>query len=132
MSIDISREHATLVVDREYGDEARGRARLGPLWVIGSPKNIAVIKELWEAGETYDANSPTYFDDLPQRSLEDSAVAFIGTVDTHHPDWTSFEIIGVPCSRRLIEALLECAVGSAVETPTGLVFQRENSQQETK
>ena len=125
-------EHAVLVVDREYGEKAKARARLGPLWVIGSPTNIATIKELWAAGEVYDANSPTYFDDVSGGSLEESAVAFIGTVDVHHPAWTSFEIIGVRSSKALIDSLLECADGTMADTPTGLVFHRKSPQQETR
>jgi hypothetical protein len=121
----MSGEHVTLVVDPEFGEQANGRARLGPLWVIASPKNTLVIKRLWASGERYDANSPATFDAVPGRSAEESAIAFIDTVDMHHPDWGSFEIIGVRLSPKLLSALLECANGSATETPTGFVFSRE-------
>jgi hypothetical protein len=120
-------EHVTLVVDPEFGERAKARARIGPLWVIDSPTNTPVIKELWASGERYDANSPTHFNAVAGRSLEDSVIASIDTVDTQHPNWTTFEIIGAALSPRLLRALLEYAHGSAVETPTGLIFSRDKT-----
>ena len=126
-------ERVTLVVDPEFGEQAKARSRMGPLWVIDSSTNTPVIKEIWASGESYDASSPTHFNAVPGRSPEDSAIAFIDTVDTHHPNWTTFEIIGAPLSPRLLSALLECAHGSAVETPMGFVFSRDKTPtQETK
>ena len=126
-------EHVTLVVDREFGEQAKPRASIGPLWVIDSSTNTPVINELWASGVRYDANSPARFNAVPGRSPEDSAIAFIDTVDTHHPNWTSLEIIGVALSPRLLSAFLEYGLGSAVETPTGLVFSRDKTRtQESK
>jgi hypothetical protein len=126
-------EHVTLVVDPEFGEQARARAKIGPLWIVDSSTNTPVIKELWASGERYNANAPTHFNAVPGRSPEDAAIAFIATIDTHHPNWTTFEIIGAAISLRLLNALLECAHGSAVETPTGLVFSRDKMRtQETK
>ena len=122
----MSGEHVTLVVDPEYGERANARAKLGPLWVIASPRNTPIIEQLWASGERYDANSPATFDAVPGRSAEESAIAFIDTVDTHHPDWDSFEIIVVRSSPKLVTALLEYANGSAVETQTGLIFSRDS------
>jgi hypothetical protein len=130
---DTAGEHVTLVVDLEFGEQAKARARVGPLWVIDSPKNTPAIKELRTSDGKYDASSPTLFDAVPGRSPEDCAIVFIDTVDTHHPSWTTFEIVGAALSPRLLSALLEYAHGSAVETPTGLIFSRaKNSTQETK
>ena len=126
-------EHVTLVVDPEFGEQAKARARIGPLWVIDSSTNTPVIKALWASGERYDENSPTHFNAVPGRSPEDCAIAFIDTIDTHHPNWTTFEIIGAALPPRLLRALLEYANGSAVETPAGLVFSRDKKPtQETK
>jgi hypothetical protein len=128
----MSGEHVTLVVDPEYGERASARAKL-PLWVIASPKNTPVIERLWASGERYGANAPATFDAVSGRSAEDSAIAFIDTVDMHHPDWPSFEIVGVRSTPKLVNALLEYASGSAVETQTGLVFSRDGKKpQEVK
>lgn len=124
----MSGEHVTLVVDPEYGERANASVKLGPLWVIASPKNSPVIERLWASGEQYDASSPTIFDAAAGKSAEESAIAFIRTVDTHHPDWGTFEIVGVRSSPKLVNVLLECASGSAVETQTGLIFSRDGKQ----
>jgi hypothetical protein len=129
----MSGEHVTLVVEPDFSEHIRARAKLGPLWVIASPQNCPVIEEVWAAGEVYDINSPTYFDAVPGRSREDSALAFIGTVDAHHPDWTTFEIIGVRSSAAIVNALLECADGHVVvETPTSLFARARHVIQEEK
>jgi hypothetical protein len=116
--------HVTLVVDPEFGRRAKAQAEIGPLWVIQSPLNTEAIKELWAAGNLRFADAPTYFDAVPTRTPEDSAVNFIGTVDEHHPAWETFEIIGVRLSLRLLEAMEECGAGTTKETATGFIFTR--------
>jgi hypothetical protein len=100
---------------------------MGPFWVIQSPANTAAINALWATLHSRFADAPTYFDAAPGRTAEDSAEAFIGTVDEHHPYWRTFEIIGTPLSARLLAALRECAPGSAQETGEGFVFTKDDS-----
>ena len=75
MSTGKANEHVTLVVDPAFGEQAKVRARVGPLWVIASPQNCSVIRELWAASVHYGANPPTYFDAVAGRAAEESAIA---------------------------------------------------------
>ena len=116
--------HVTLVVDPNFGQRAAAQSKLGPLWVIKSPDNVSPIEEIWASGESPFADAPTYFDNVADRTPEESADMFIGTVDTHHPDWLTFEILGAKLSSRLLASLQECAPGTARETDEGFVFTR--------
>jgi hypothetical protein len=116
--------HVTLVVDPDFGERATAQASRGPLWVIESPPNKAAIEALWNSGPSPFENSPTWFKAVPDRTPEDAAMWTIGTVDGHHPEWRTFEVIGVALSQKLTDALLECAPGTAKETSEGFVFVR--------
>ena len=118
-------KRVTLVLDPQFGEQAETQVGLGPLWVIKSPRNAAVIERLWTSQLSDLACAPTIFDAVPDRSAEDSAAAFIGTVHDHHPDWEVFEVVGARLSPRLLATLHECAAGSAEETPRGFVFTRD-------
>ncbi|MEI9886607.1 MAG: hypothetical protein WDN08_08920 [Rhizomicrobium sp.] len=117
--------HVMLVVDPDFGQRAKNHAKLYPLWVIKSPRNTPVIEWLWANETSPWPSAPTVFDAVSGRTAEDSAVAFIGTVDDHHPDWQTFEVVGVPLSQKLLDAMHECASGSAAATATGFIFTRE-------
>jgi hypothetical protein len=127
MTSEAGAEHVTLVVDPEFGEQAKTRFTVGPLWVVDSPSNTAVIKELWAAGKRHDANYPTYFNAVAGRSPEDSAAALIDTVDQHHPNWQTFEVIGAEPTGRLLGVLREYGDGSAERTPTGFIFSRPSN-----
>jgi hypothetical protein len=119
--------HVTLVVDPEFGERAKAQAKIGPLWVINSPRNVAAIEALWAAGSSPFRNAPTCFDAKPQTTAEDSAVDLIGTLDEHHPSWRTFEIIGAKLSPRLLQVLRECTPGTAEETAAGFIFTRRTN-----
>jgi hypothetical protein len=116
--------NVTLVVDPDFGPEARAQAQLGPLWVIRSPRNEPVINDLWAGGQSRFADSPTLFDHVPGRSPEDAAIEFIGNLNEHHPEWQTLEIIGVRQSPKLLAALRECAAGLSRKTRRGFIFVR--------
>jgi hypothetical protein len=122
---EIGHNHVTLVVDLEFGQRAKAQSMLGPLWVIQSPQNTPIIRELWATENSRFPDSPTLFDAVAGRSPEESAVEFIETVDEHHPGWQTFEIIGVRPSAKLLDALHRCAMGSIRETRTGFIFSQE-------
>ena len=120
--------HVTLVVDPEFGQRAKLQSRTGPVWVVDSPENTRAIRELWSTETSPYPNAPTCFDAVAGQSPEESAIAFIGTVHEHHPDWQIFEVIGAKLSEILLADLRECAPGWAEETPTGFVFFRARSK----
>ena len=122
---EIGYKHVTLVVDPEFGQRAKAQSMLGPLWVIQSPRNAPVIRELWATENFRFPDSPTLFDAVAGRSPEELAMEVIETVDEHHPAWQSFDIIGVRPSAKLLDALHRCATGSTKETRTGFIFSRE-------
>lgn len=118
--------HVTLVVDPRFGDRAKAQTEIGPLWVIESPENGAAIKALWAGRHLPCMNAPTIFHTIPGRSSEEAAALNIGTVDEHHPNWQTFEVIGVPLSQALLNAFHEFTSGTAQDTAEGFVFTRTN------
>jgi hypothetical protein len=116
--------HVTLVVDPDFGPRATAQAGFGPLWVIESPANVAAIQALWDSGPSKFENAPTYFLNRADRSPEEAAAFEIGTVDTHHPYWQTFEIIGVRLTDNLLSTFREFTTGTARETDEGFVFER--------
>jgi hypothetical protein len=124
---DASYTHVTLVVDPSFGQRAKARAELGPLWVIRSPDNVLAIEAIWASGKSPFVDAPTVFNAVPGRSSEDAAYWCIGTVHDHHPAWRTFEVIGVGLSDKLLHAMRECASGDAKETDEGFVFTRTES-----
>jgi hypothetical protein len=116
--------HVTLVVDPMFGRRAIKQAELGPLWVVDSPENTPVIKEIWAAGSARFADSPTFLTGYSDHTREETAIICVGTVHDHHPLWQAFEIIGTPVSPSLLNALKECANGSTRKTSDGFIFDR--------
>lgn len=116
--------HVTLVVDPMFGRRAIKQAELGPLWVVDSPENTPVIREIWAAKNSRFVDSPTFLTGYSNHTREDAAIICVGTVHDHHPLWRTFEIIGTRESPGLIEALKECADGSTRKTSDGFIFDR--------
>jgi hypothetical protein len=119
--------HVTLVVDPNFGKRANAQASIGPLWVIESPSNRAAIEGLWNSGPSPFENAPTLFNAVSGRTPEDAAMWEISMVDDHHPEWRTFEVVGAGLSQKLIDALIQCAPGTAKETAEGFVFMRADN-----
>jgi hypothetical protein len=118
--------HVTLVVDPQFGQLGMAQAELGPLWMIDSSQNRPVIEELWSRRGSEPANSPTYFNAVPGRSAEESAIAFIGTIIDHHPDWRTLEVIGARPSALILDEFRQYAIGLIEETPRGFIFSKRS------
>jgi hypothetical protein len=115
--------HVTLVVDPHYGARAMTKAEIGPLWVIDSPANTPVIKAIWSQGISKFSDSPTCFRDYQDK--EKSAAIAIGTLHDHHPEWKTFEVIGVEPRPGILDAFAECASGTHKLTSEGFIFERD-------
>ena len=119
--------HVTLVFDRSYGAQALEQAERGALWLVRSPQNSAVIRELWARGPSPLPNSPTLFNEVHGELTQEDVAHMIVTVDEHHPGWQTFEVIGYQPTPFLLDTLQELAgsEGSVVsEDAAGFVFAR--------
>jgi hypothetical protein len=118
----------TLVMDPHFGAKAKAYAEIGPLWLIESVENKAIVEEIWAAGKTRFFAAPTYFDRLfdPMDDVarELRVAQVIWAMDDHHPEWQKFEIIGHPLTDGVLKAFGECAPGYAETTSQGFVFHR--------
>jgi hypothetical protein len=102
------------------------QAELGPLWMIDSPQNTPVIKELRRRQGSTPSNAPASFNAVPGRSAEDSVIAFIGTVIDHHPGWQTFEVVGARPSLLILDEFRQYAIGSTEETLRGFIFSKHS------
>jgi hypothetical protein len=116
--------HVTLIVDREFGQSVLAKARLGPVWVISSPANKDAMTALW-ADKSLPPDYSTIFVDLGN-TPEVTVMEQIDSVDMHHHDWASLEIVGAPLTDEVVESLRECGDGIVQKTETGFVFLRES------
>jgi len=116
--------HVTLVVDPEFGEQAEAKSRLGPLWVVQSPTNIAAMLKIREAKEK-PSDDLTLFNNAAEKSPEELAAHFIGTLDEHHPKWQEFEVVGAQPSAQLLGVFKEYGAGSVKQTSKGFIFSRQ-------
>ena len=97
-----------VVLDREYGVRVLELARSGPVWIVDTPQNRAVTKNLWAAHPN--RNHPegvTTFKAGDDCSSEETLINELDTINLHHgsysadPPYTILEVIGTPISERL-------------------------------
>ena len=113
-----------LVMDEGFGEKAMAYAEIAPIWLIQSPLNVDVVRQIWEFGSARFPGSPTYFDPLDHLTREDRVAEAIWTMDDHHSEWWKFEVISHPLTDKILKAFEECAPGYAETTSKGFVFHR--------
>ena len=117
--------HVTLVVDPNFGQKAKDQAELGPIWLVRSAENFRAVQELWAADASRHGLNATVFDPTPGTSLEDVAIAYIGIVDLHHPNWQRFQVIGVQPSEKILDELhYDRKLGRVTDTVDGFIYHR--------
>lgn len=95
-----------LVLDRDC-DRANvdSPARYMPVWLIGSPTNLEIARELRTQINGLQPLDVTTFDDIPSARPSDPA-SFVEILDLHHPYMTRLNIIGAGNSNAL-SAIME-------------------------
>jgi hypothetical protein len=99
-----------LVLDPEYGDKLYGLAAEMPVWIIGSPPNVAVARHIWKQ-KPQPEHVVTTFDPDTFEGLMDSIELHHG----HHsqtPPFQALEVIGLT-----LTAEIEQVLGDAGFTP---------------
>lgn len=124
-----------LVVDRQFGERVRELARSFHLWVIESPQNSPMARQVWTdepAGPFGDAlgSGVTTFEAGEDESTEEICARLAGDIDEHHgehahtPPWTEIEVFGAALSPGLREIFGDLGVTSFEPTPSGFICRR--------
>jgi hypothetical protein len=97
-----------VVLDRDYGERLLELARSGPVWIVDTPQNRAVVQNLWAANPNRNhLEGVTTFKAGHDCSSEETLINELDTIDLHHGSYsadlpyTVLEVIGTPISERL-------------------------------
>jgi hypothetical protein len=103
-----------VIVDRQFGDKLAELDSGIPVWIVDSPTNSPVIRRLWKERPNRDhLTGITAFNDVESSTAETVFLAEIDSIDLHHgsysagPPYTVIEVIGMPLTERVKNALAE-------------------------
>jgi len=120
-----------VVVDVHYGDRLRSLPKGEPSWVVASPVNQPVIREIWkEYNTTDDIEGITSFNADPKATPEDWLVSELDMIDLHHgelsndPPYSVLRVVGVSLSERIKKALSEFGLTATGITSDGFEARR--------
>jgi hypothetical protein len=112
-----------LVLDQDYGEELKELAKRMAIWIIGTPSNAAVARELWNQEP-----KPPYMITIfrPPSELDESCFEYLmDEIELHHgyysqtPPFAKLEVIGLEPSATVDTVLAEYEFGPAERTITG-------------
>lgn len=114
-----------VVVDPEFGERLEALAARMHVWVVDSSANRAVAKRIWASGTTALRAGVTIFAKGAATDDEALLLSVLESVDlhhgvhSHHPPYSTLEVVGVNASPVLWEGLAELGFKDFAETPTG-------------
>ena len=128
-----------LVLDRDFGEELQDVATQMAVWIIDSPPNKAVARELWEWQPKPEHMSATFME--PAVPDETSFAGLMNNIELHHgeysqtPPFHELEVIGLKPTSTVEEvlsdfgfALMETTIASF---RAGRSLETRNSKLET-
>lgn len=135
MAIPSATHKVGLVVDRHFGERIRELARSFHLWVVESPVNTSVAREVWREEQARPSGDPlgsgvTTFQAGSDESPEDVCARLAGDLDEHHgghahtPGWTEIEVFGAALNPRLQQVFGDVGATSFEPTPSGFICKR--------
>lgn len=102
----------SVVLDRAFGTRLSELLALGPVWIVDSPVNRAVAKDLWAQFPTRNQlDGVTTFKASETDSPEEMLIENLDVIDLHHgfhsadPPYTVLEVIGAAFTARIEVAL---------------------------
>ena len=111
-----------LVLDPGYGEQLRALAAEMAVWIIGSPTNVAVAKDIWKE-HTESQHMVTTFE-------PDTFEGLMDNIELHHghysqtPPFQYLEVIGLMLNPEAQQVLREYGFGSETATDGGFVASR--------
>lgn len=120
----LSKSTVAIVLDAHFGDRLVELANRVPVWICNSEANTPVIHSLWEKSKmSEDKLNVTSFS-CSDHNLEHSLLNLLGTIDEHHPFWSTLEVYGVGYTSEIMEAFQEYGTVSIENTLSGFVATR--------
>jgi hypothetical protein len=122
MTVKAGSTKVALVLDPGYGEQLRALAAEMAVWIIGSPTNVAVAKEIWKEGAE-SQHMVTTFEPTTFEGLMDN-------IELHHghysqtPPFQDLEVIGLKLNSEAQQVLREYGFGSETATVGGFVASR--------
>jgi|SRR5579862_3481140 len=122
MALKTGSTKVALVFDPGYGEQLRALADDMSVWIIGSPPNVAVAKDIWRQ-HSESRHMVTTFEPSTFESLMDN-------IELHHghysqtPPFQDLEVIGLILSADAQRILREYGFGSETTTDGGFVASR--------
>jgi hypothetical protein len=114
-----------IVVDRNYGARLADWPPDEAVWIVDSPTNRAMTKQLWaESPDKTHLNGITLFDGT-SASAEDCVIRQLDTIDLHHriysadSPYAGLQIIGTQPTARLTTALAAYDLTEITTTDSG-------------
>ena len=118
-----------VVVDPAFGQRLADLPADEPVWVVASPINEPVIRQLWQQRPTKShLDGITLFQS--HGSPEDALLGNLGTIDLHHgeysaqPPYSLLEVVGCQPSEEVRSALAELGFSITATSPQGFSAQR--------
>ena len=118
-----------VVVDPAYGQRLADLPASEPVWIVASPNNEPVVRQLWEQRP-----AKSHLDGITMSqsygSPEDSFLGVLDSVDLHHgehsatPPYSLLEVVGCPPSEEVRSALAELGFSITAASPGGFSAQR--------
>lgn len=116
----------SVVLDRAFGSRLLEMFVLGPVWIVDSPVNRAIAKDLWAQfpTRTY-LDSVTTFKAAETDSPEKMLIGNLETIDLHHgiysadPPYTVLEVVGARLTAKIEAALADFGFNSFLVTTDG-------------
>jgi len=126
-----SSQRLVVILDPFYGARLRDLSPGSPVWVVMSPSNAPIVRDLWATGhrESHLAGL-TGMDFEPETSAEDCLAYEFATIDLHHgsystqSSYTVIEVIGARLQDHLRELLAQYGFDEFSETSDGFVASR--------
>lgn len=124
-----------VVLESTYGERLRELAQDEPVWVVESEMNHPVIIALRQErkGRSH-LDGITSFEDDASISPQEQFISMLSTIDLHHgdyshePPYSVLDVIGIPWSSEIQEALEELHFFKHEDTADGFVARRHPAE----
>lgn len=106
--------HVAIVFNTDFGDALEALSRQMHVWIVGTPANKRIAREIWARHPGYSRESGvTTFDRTGYADVHGLFEGILGTVDEHHgvfeadPPSSILHVYGLPPDDRVRASLVE-------------------------
>jgi hypothetical protein len=112
-----------IILDPAFGDRVEQVLAGQPVWICHSALNRLATEAIW-AAKPLPSDELTIFNTSPSDTPESNFISILGTIDEHHPNWTTLEVIGVQLTEEVKLALTDVVDGRFSTIANGFLFKR--------